>query len=216
MTYTLWDPEDPARTAVTTMDWNGDPSTPSKLAYGQNERIFWGRGAEAVVPGYTWSKILLDPQQRHDGHQTGVLSSLVRNGALRLGPPRKQERVIVDFLRVLRVQISTVLENTYQNPPPVEWRFSIPAIWDQETRQRMITVVTEAGYLSGPLHTVFLITEAEAAAISTFHRAPNLQVGLFDLPRTLPGFSADVRLWKLVLSRIQAPCLRLWRGHVSK
>ncbi|BCS17555.1 Hsp70 family protein [Aspergillus puulaauensis] len=173
--YALWDPNNPARTGATTMDWNGNPSTPSKLAYGQNERVFWGRDAETVVPGYTWSKVLLDPEQHHDGHQTGVLSSLVRNGVLRLGPPRKQERVIVDFLGALRIQISTALENTYQTLPPVEWRFSIPAVWDQQPRQRMITVITEAGYLSDPLHSVFLITEAEAAAISTFHRAPNLQ-----------------------------------------
>lgn len=178
------------------MDWNGSPSTPSKLAYGQNERVFWGRDAETVVPGYTWSKVLLDPEQHHDGHQTGVLSSLVRNGVLRLGPPRKQERVIVDFLRALRIQISTALENTYQTLPPVEWWFSIPAVWDQQPRQRMMTVITEAGYLSDSLDSVFLITEAEAAAISTFHRAPNLQVGLLDLSQVLLYFSADIRLWK--------------------
>lgn len=178
VTYALWDPADQAANQITVMKFNGRESTPSKLAFDADGQVLWGHAAQDVATGYTWSKVLLDPQQNHGGYRGRLLSHLVEDGFLRLDPRHNRQRVIGQFLRCLRDEVVTKLKLLYPEKPPVEWWFSIPAVWGEQPRHRMLQVVTAAGYKSDPRDAVFLISEAEAAAIATLYRIPRFQVGL--------------------------------------
>jgi hypothetical protein len=177
VTWARWDVTKPHSREINVLQFNNTTGVPSKLAYGKNESVFWGSGVQSAVPGYSWTKVMLDGQQGHRSYRTGLLSRLVGNGYLRLHSAHKHPKVVADFLRELRKHIERELfGDSAESQLPVEFWFTVPSSWSEKGRQAMLDAVEAAGFTRRALDRVFLLREGEAAALSVFDQLPQLRV----------------------------------------
>ncbi|RPA83095.1 hsp70-like protein [Ascobolus immersus RN42] len=166
--------------------WPGTSSdylakTPSCIAYASENRQLdhdcWGYQTEAGMISYTWTKLLLDRDTlstQHDDRrvcENGGLGS----GVMRIPKGKTPESVVSDYLRQLYQYILKYFEKTMQSEAvlqqtPIEFWFTIPAIWSDKAKNSTLNAAKRAGFGSRPGDTINLIPEPEAAAISTLKK----------------------------------------------
>ncbi|KAL3466064.1 hypothetical protein BJX64DRAFT_284995 [Aspergillus heterothallicus] len=164
--HALWNPSLPDHGRVKLLSFQGRPSLPSKIAFGRKENRLWNGETDSTVPGYTWSKILLDTRYHHRNYKAGLMRNLVEAGFFRLNPGHGRRQFIAHFLTKLHSKIVEGLLHAYPSVDlPIEFWFSIPAVWSESARNRMDDAITAAGYRKRSQDSVFMVSEAEAAAI---------------------------------------------------
>ncbi|CEL10165.1 hypothetical protein ASPCAL13290 [Aspergillus calidoustus] len=167
--YAYWDPSHPQASAIKCVPFGKKQFVPSHVGYGGNGEVLWGDAASgSAVPGYTWTKVLLNddgPQEHSFG--SGLLSRLVRNGFFYMSKD-KPDTVVVDFLKQVRKHVAAHLELDYmEEVPPTEFWFTIPATWTEKARDRFLRAINLAGFGTRPQDHVLFLLEAEAAALAT-------------------------------------------------
>ncbi|KAJ0417519.1 hypothetical protein BJY00DRAFT_325500 [Aspergillus carlsbadensis] len=180
-TYTVHDISD----IVLIKSWPG-PSrhtetvlkTPSRIAYaaenGGRER--WGYQVEPGMVAQSWTKLLLDrgtPLTRFDD----ALEEAAGMGIFKLPPGKSAIQVVADYLskvydHILRSIAKQITEATLQITP-LEFWFTVPAIWSDQAKDATLQAVRLAGFAtrSGSVQDeINLITEPEAAAIAALRK----------------------------------------------
>jgi hypothetical protein len=178
--YAYWDPSHPQASTIKCVPFGKKQFVPSHVGYGGNGEVLWGDAASgSAVPGYTWTKVLLNddgPQEHSFG--SGLLSRLVRNGFFYMSKD-KPDTVVVDFLKQVRKHVAAHLELDYmEEVPPTEFWFTIPATWTEKARDRFLRAINLAGFGTRPQDHVLFLLEAEAAALAVPDQLPPLQVAL--------------------------------------
>ncbi|PWY61884.1 hypothetical protein BO83DRAFT_404243 [Aspergillus eucalypticola CBS 122712] len=135
----------------------------SCLALGQDERILWGQEAYDGQQGtvYKWLKIFLyDPDH----------PILQEPNAPQLPEGVLPEELVTVYLRQLYDAITEKTRTLYPNcDEGTDYWFGWPATWSNESQQKMMRAVQDAGYGNGP-DRFFFVTEAEAVALFfTYH-----------------------------------------------
>ncbi|KAL5340428.1 hypothetical protein BJX70DRAFT_396680 [Aspergillus crustosus] len=144
-------------------------STPSKLPMTRHQLGFWKPGQGKRVPGCSWAKARLDPDNQGREYGDGALDELVKKGAI--GWPTRQaaQKTITEFLRWLKPKIQKALKAPYTgNEADVEFWFSLPAAWGERPRESILRAINDASYGQEKGEQVFWTTESEAAALWVF------------------------------------------------
>lgn len=101
-----------------------------------------------------WTKLRLDPTVDLRDFSDDHLRDALPIGIMRLPNGRSAQQVVTDYLRGLFQVICTTLERERRsNSQPlqnydVEFRFGVPAVWDDCTLTSFRTAVENAGFLS--------------------------------------------------------------------
>jgi molecular chaperone DnaK (HSP70) len=123
---------------------------------------------------YTWTKLLLDRDTlstQHDDKRVCENGGL-GPGVMQIPKGKTPEAVVTDYLRHLYRYIIKYLEKTMQSEAilkqtPIEFWFTIPAIWSDKAKNSTLNAAKKAGFGSRTGDSINLIPEPEAAAIST-------------------------------------------------
>ncbi|KAL5341883.1 hypothetical protein BJX70DRAFT_395250 [Aspergillus crustosus] len=177
VSYALFDPENPAERDIRPLSFeNGSTTTPSKTPLTEKEKQYWSTETGRAIPGYTWTKVLLDKNIASPEHGDGIITKLIANGFLRLGTQRTAPNVIQNFLRSLNEVIEKRLHKIYLDKPPLEFWFTFPAAWSEPARESVIKATIGAGYPVSPGGEVLWLSEAEAAALCLLDRVEPVEV----------------------------------------
>ncbi|GKZ95496.1 hypothetical protein AnigIFM59636_009503 [Aspergillus niger] len=130
----------------------------SCLAQDQNERILWGQEAydSQQGPVYKWLKLFLyDPDH----------PILQEPDAPKLPEGSLPEKLVTLYLRQVYDAITEMIRIHHSDcDQGTDYWFGWPATWSDESQQKMMRAVQEAGY-GNDSDRVFFLTEAEAVAL---------------------------------------------------
>ncbi|KAL4876440.1 hypothetical protein BJY04DRAFT_231620 [Aspergillus karnatakaensis] len=153
--------------------------TPSRVAYPEDKgaKPRWGYQVEPGMLSYSWTKLLLDrgtPLSRYDA----ALESTAAMGVFRLPDDKDAVEVAGDFLagvyeHIMATIAKQVTEEILQ-VTPLEFWFTVPAIWSDEAKHNTLVAAQRAGFGSRKgniMDKICLITEPEAAAIAALSRS---------------------------------------------
>ncbi|KAH8730359.1 hypothetical protein GQ44DRAFT_823116 [Phaeosphaeriaceae sp. PMI808] len=148
---------------------------PSRIAYStENEGITANQIGFQVTPkmiSYSWTKLLLDQNAQATKFDDPSLKRLTGEGMLRLPLGKTATEVVADyfkevykwFMENLAKRISPgILKVT-----PMHFWFTVPAIWSDQAKSRMLSAVRNAGFASRERDDIFLVPEPEAAGVAT-------------------------------------------------
>ncbi|KAL5333003.1 hypothetical protein BJX70DRAFT_403990 [Aspergillus crustosus] len=173
VSHALYEPSSADMSEIILVRFDGNDSTPSTVTYDDNGDIVWGKQAKNLASGgYTWTKILLDENQRHEGFQSTLVSDASKAFFVR---PESTEcqALIIDFLARPHTYILDGLVNNYSSLAlPVEYWFTVPAVWKDKTLGLMKEAINAAGYTTRPQDSIWAISEAEAASLSIWKQLP--------------------------------------------
>ncbi|KAL2851693.1 hypothetical protein BJX68DRAFT_265937 [Aspergillus pseudodeflectus] len=152
--------------------------TPSRIAYaaenGGRER--WGYQVEPGMVAHSWTKLLLDrgtPLTQFDD----ALEEAAGMGIFKQPPGKSAIQVVADYLskvynHILQAIAKQITEATLQITP-LEFWFTVPAIWSDEAKHATLQAARLAGFGTRPGNVedkINLITEPEAAAIAALRK----------------------------------------------
>ncbi|KAL3478805.1 hypothetical protein BJX99DRAFT_223928 [Aspergillus californicus] len=154
---------------------------PSRIAYAsENSRISkdrWGYQVEAGMTAYSWTKLLLDHGTPITKYDDSALETASKTGILQLPESKSAVDVVADYLsEVYKHILNTISKQITEDAlriTPLEFWFTVPAIWSDQARSATRTAAQRAGFggdLQRPDDTVFLISEPEAAAITALKK----------------------------------------------
>ncbi|KAJ5708930.1 hypothetical protein N7493_010264 [Penicillium malachiteum] len=150
--------------------------TPSRIAYkcenpSLSEEAAWGYQVEPKMKSYSWMKLLLD-SQRPNSLTNDTWDTTNGDGLMRIPPFKSEARdVCADYLREIYKHIIIILEKRHTpevlKVTPLDFWFTIPAIWSDKAKEDTLNVAIDAGFKSRSTDDITIITEPEAAAIAT-------------------------------------------------
>ncbi|OJJ42093.1 hypothetical protein ASPZODRAFT_126134 [Penicilliopsis zonata CBS 506.65] len=152
--------------------------TPSRIAYrSENPSIgggdvAWGYQVVPKMKAYTWTKLLLDPQSSHISQSRG--RDPIEDGLMKIPAFKADARdVCTDYLAEIYKYTISYLERRLTREvlreTTLEFWFTTPAIWSDKARHDTYQAASRAGFDSRPMDEINMITEPEAAAISTLN-----------------------------------------------
>ncbi|EEP81902.1 conserved hypothetical protein [Uncinocarpus reesii 1704] len=154
---------------------------PSRLAYpSENYRIQdvkWGFQVESGMTSYSWTKLLLDNNASRAEYDDETLTIQEAAGMpiLRLPAGKSATDVVADFLTTIYKHTMGILEKQISEETlsitPLEFWFTMPAIWSDEAQDAIREAAKRAGFASRPGDQLFMIAEPEAAAIAALKRS---------------------------------------------
>ncbi|KAK6828704.1 hypothetical protein RU639_003752 [Aspergillus parasiticus] len=162
--------------------------TPSRIAYpADNPRISntrWGYQVEPGMVGYSWTKLLLDQGTPLTKYDDGALEDASQAGILRLPEGKTAIDVVSDYLaeiyRYILGVISKQITEEALHMTPLEFWFTVPAIWSDQAQDATKVAAQRAGFgasLQRPNDRIFLISEPEAAAITALKKYSTNSIG---------------------------------------
>jgi molecular chaperone DnaK (HSP70) len=120
---------------------------------------------------YSWTKLLLDDNARASEFDDPSLRRSEGGGMLRLPHGKTAADVVTDYLRKVYDHIVIYLGNRITPEllaiTPMEFWFTVPAIWSDQAKSATLAAAKAAGFASGEADRIFLIPEPEAAGIAT-------------------------------------------------
>ncbi|RAO68865.1 uncharacterized protein BHQ10_004877 [Talaromyces amestolkiae] len=163
--------------------------TPSTIAYPEeNKKIGtrrWGFGVEPGHKFYSWTKLLLDKNAPLTKYDDPILEQATKSGILQLPANKDAVTVVADYLTGIYDHIMLTLEKQLTEPvlrvSPIEFWFTMPAIWSDQAQAATREAAQRAGFGSRPgrpLDAINMITEPEAAAIAALTRSTTDIVGV--------------------------------------
>ncbi|RAH64719.1 Hsp70 family protein [Aspergillus aculeatinus CBS 121060] len=150
---------------------------PSRIAYAaENERTIadlWGFQVQPGMSACSWTKLLLDENTSLTEFDDRSLDEASGAGILRLPAGKTAVDVVADYLTYIYKHIMYTLAR-HMTPPdlaitPIEFWFTVPAIWSDQAKDVTRTAARRAGFASSrdrPCDRLFFISEPEAAAIT--------------------------------------------------
>jgi hypothetical protein len=164
---------------------------PSRIAYSdENESCASnqiGFQVTSRMVSYSWTKLLLDQNAQATEYDDPYLKKIEGDGMLRLPRKKTATVVVTDFLKEiyqwLVAHLAKRISSGILDATPMEFWFTVPAIWSDLAKNRMIAAATAAGFASRHGDRLFLIPEPEAAGVATLK-------GLTEggsVPKTTPG-----------------------------
>ncbi|KAL4948273.1 hypothetical protein BDW69DRAFT_199012 [Aspergillus filifer] len=162
--------------------------TPSRIAYAaENPRLNkdrWGFQVEPGMVSYSWTKLLLDRGTPLTKYDDSALEEASNIGIMLLPENKTPEDLVGDYLtevyeHILKKISKTITEETLR-VTPIEFWFTVPAIWSDQAQGATRDAARRAGF-AGTLHRpsdrLFLITEPEAAAIAVLSKYASSALG---------------------------------------
>ncbi|KAI9890244.1 MAG: hypothetical protein M1814_004279 [Vezdaea aestivalis] len=149
--------------------------TPSRIAYASENLNFptnkWGFEVTAGHLSYTWTKLLLDQSALPTEHDDPSLDGVAGKGYLTLPPGKTAVKVVEDYLKELYAYTLSALEREITKDTlavtPMEFWFTIPAIWSDQAKSATLTAAKNAGFGARHGDKICMIAEPEAAALTT-------------------------------------------------
>ncbi|KAF5965228.1 Hsp70 chaperone protein [Fusarium bulbicola] len=140
---------------------------PSKISYSPG--LSWGYDIDPGAKTYCWTKLLLDRFTQTSDFDDSSLNE-VEGPCLLLTPPDKTpEDVVTDFLTLLYSHVMSLLADkfgTLIELSPIEFWFTVPAIWSLRAEDATRNAALKAGFGSRAKDSVHMVREPEAAAIA--------------------------------------------------
>lgn len=159
---------------------------PSTIAYlHENENVaqnygitgdIWGYELKSNLVSCSWTKLLLDQHARTTEYDDASLKNTVESGLLRLPPGKKAADVVTDYLKKLYEHCMWILGKHYADllvMTPIEFWFTMPAIWSLKAQKSTREAAIRAGFGSRPKDTIKMITEPEAGVIAAINSPLN-------------------------------------------
>ena len=153
--------------------------TPSRIAYASENKSIqsdrWGFQVEPGMTAYSWTKLLLDKKSPRTQYDDATLESKTGMGMLKLPKGKGAVSVCADFLKSIYCHLLQVLEKQITEETlavtPLEFWFTMPAIWSDEAQSATKMAAKLAGFGSRAGDEIYMITEPEAAGIATLKRS---------------------------------------------
>ncbi|KAF3892548.1 Actin-like ATPase domain-containing protein [Trichophyton interdigitale] len=154
---------------------------PSRIAYPLdnplNRTIRWGFQVEPGMTTYSWTKLLLDRNTALGEFDDPTLEGASKTGILQLPCGKSAVGVVGDFLKEVRTHILKMIEKQITKEvlgiTPIEYWFTVPAIWSDQAKAQTKTAAQRAGFaynIERPNDQIFMVTEPEAAAIAALNK----------------------------------------------
>ena len=159
--------------------------TPSRIAYSDdNPRIGkqrWGYQVEPGMIAYSWTKLLLDENTPLTKYDDAALDSSSGAGILKLPEGKTAVDVVSDYLsevynHILKTIAKQITEEAL-SITPLEFWFTVPAIWSDQAQSATRTAAQRAGFGSRSRDLIFMISEPEAAAIAALKKYTTSSMG---------------------------------------
>ncbi|PLB48506.1 actin-like ATPase domain-containing protein [Aspergillus steynii IBT 23096] len=155
--------------------------TPSRIAYPvENPGLsheMWGYQVQPGMAACSWTKLLLDQGRPFTKYDDVTLETASQTGILRLPDGKLAIEVIADYLSHIREHIFTTIAKHITEDElritPLEFWFTVPAIWSDKARSDTRLVAQKAGFgasVTRPNDRIFLINEPEAAAVTALQK----------------------------------------------
>lgn len=154
---------------------------PSRIAYNESDegaprRIrAWGFDVEPGMTSCSWTKLLLDAEANLTEFDDDALNHAAALGIFHLPAGKAPEDVVADYLcRIYQYTWEMLHQSTGKdlNDLPVEFWFTVPATWSEHARIKTKEAAARAGFGRKPSHSIFMMTEPEAAAEAVFDQYP--------------------------------------------
>ena len=166
---------------------------PSQIAYSAEnsalESDTWGYEVQPGARAYCWTKLLLDKGTLATEYDDPSLQEASGGAALKVPAGKKPVDVVADFLGHLYKHCISRIEKTV--PPdvlrltPIDFWFTMPAIWSDEAQHTTKTAAERAGFGQRPGDTISMIAEPEAAALVAFKMTKDRYDDLLEVCRRL-------------------------------
>lgn len=151
--------------------------TPSRIAYATenaNGKDSWGFEVLPKMKGYTWMKLLLDPEQATK-YDDPSLKASEGYGVLRRPPNKSAVDLCGDYLGHVAAFAYKALEQRLSpevlGVSPLEFWFTVPAVWSDRAKADTLRAAEKAARNAAVFRdasvSTFLIAEPEAAAVAT-------------------------------------------------
>ncbi|GFG22579.1 heat shock 70 kDa protein 12A [Aspergillus udagawae] len=158
---------------------------PSRIAYtADNPSVQTRRWGYQVQPGmtaYSWTKLLLDQDIPLTKYDDSTLEDASSSGILKLPEGKTAVEVVADYLsevyqHILRTIAKQITEETL-SITPLEFWFTVPAIWSDQAQSATRRAAQIAGFGSRSCDNIFMISEPEAAAIAALRKYTTHSMG---------------------------------------
>jgi molecular chaperone DnaK (HSP70) len=151
---------------------------PSRIAYATENPLIqadrWDFQVEPGMTAYSWTKLLLDEKSPKTQYDDATLESKTGMSMLKLPKGKGAVTVCADFLESVYCHLLRTLEKQVTKETlavtPMEFWFTMPAIWPDEAQSATKRAAKLAGFGSRPGDEIYMITEPEAVAIATLKR----------------------------------------------
>jgi len=150
--------------------------TPSRIAYADENADLAstsvGFKVTAKMKSYTWFKLKLD-RSAETNYDDPSLQQSEGEGVLKLPRFKSATQVCGDYMRELYLFAMMILDRRFADVlriTPIEFWFTVPAIWSDAAKSATQQAARLAGFGSRQGDHVNLISEPEAAAISALSR----------------------------------------------
>ncbi|GIJ81658.1 hypothetical protein Asppvi_000157 [Aspergillus pseudoviridinutans] len=162
---------------------------PSRIAYAaeNNSRVTtnrWGYQVEPGMSSYSWTKLLLDQGAPLTQYDDSTLETASKTGILKLPEGKSAVDVVADYLsEVYQHILKTISKNITEADlliTPLEFWFTVPAIWSDRALDATRTAAQRAGFGKTslrPMDQIFLISEPEAAAVTALKKYTTSSMG---------------------------------------
>ncbi|KAJ5800680.1 uncharacterized protein N7518_002748 [Penicillium psychrosexuale] len=150
---------------------NGKANTPSLISYMQDGGApLWGFEVTQDVRSYAWTKLLLDANfQSSSKFDDTFLKIATASKILELPDQKEAVDTVKDYLSQIYTHIQTYISAELGlSGVPIDFWFTTPASWSEETQNLMHQAIQGAGFGKSPQHRVWTIPEPEAAALAVF------------------------------------------------
>ncbi|OJJ97569.1 hypothetical protein ASPACDRAFT_1890175 [Aspergillus aculeatus ATCC 16872] len=155
--------------------------SPSRIAYAAENprasRNLWGYQISSNMSAYAWTKLLLDNNTKLTEYDDPALEATLGTGILRLPAGKSAVDVAADYLTLVYQHIRHTLVRHITEEAlkktPLEFWFTVPAIWSDQAKHATRTAAQRAGFWSSPERPhdrLYFISEPEAAAITALRR----------------------------------------------
>ncbi|GBF66389.1 hypothetical protein TMEN_9109 [Trichophyton mentagrophytes] len=155
------------------IDWRNELTYPKEPV----TTIRWGFQVEPGMTTYSWTKLLLDRNTALGEFDDPTLEGASKTGILQLPCGKSAVGVVGDFLKEVRTHILKMIEKQITKEvlgiTPIEYWFTVPAIWSNQAKAQTKTAAQRAGFaynIERPNDQIFMVTEPEAAAIAALNK----------------------------------------------
>lgn len=191
--------------------------TPSRIAYATESaraaRDLWGYQVPPGMVAYSWTKLLLDKNTALTPYDDTALEEASGAGILRLPTGKTAVDVAADYLTHIyqHIKFSLARHITQQDLDitPLEFWFTVPAIWSDQAKDATRTAAQRAGFWSSPDRPhdrLYFISEPEAAAITALKKYTDDSIGGSVKVRS-PFFIRGMRLFLTLVGWRRCTCL---------
>lgn len=151
-----------------------DSVVPSRIGYDRGVPAGYGDG---ILPGAevcSWTKLLLDRSVNSLEFADEAMREMLGSGTLHLPAALSPCYVISDFLRYVHHHASDHMPEIDREDTQVEYYFTVPATWSQETRGLLRSAAIGAQFeRAQQRERVYVIDESEAATLSVLAQCQN-------------------------------------------